>query len=287
MHSFEAKAQAKINLSLDVTGKRTDGYHSVRMIMQSIELHDNVLIEVTDSGIEVTSDCCYVPSGEENIAFKAAKLMIDCFGIKKGIKIKIEKKIPVAAGLAGGSSDAASVLKGIKELFKLDVKETQLMEIGKLIGADVPYCIKGGTMLAEGIGEKLTELAPFQNIDILLVKPKIGVSTAWVYKNLNIQKIMDRPDTNDLITAIKEGRLDALAKGMKNVLETVTIPKYGVIQEIKTKMLELGALGSMMSGSGPTVFGIFDSPDSAHNAYNKIKNDRWESFLTKTVCGGR
>ncbi|MDF2523238.1 MAG: 4-(cytidine 5-diphospho)-2-C-methyl-D-erythritol kinase [Clostridiales bacterium] len=286
MHSFEAKARAKINLSLDVTGKRPDGYHIVKMIMQSIDLHDNVFIEVADGGIEVTSDCYWLPSGSENIAYKAAKIMFDRFGINKGIKIRIEKRIPVAAGLAGGSTDAAAVLKGINQLFKLDIDESELMIIGKQIGADVPYCIKGGTMLAEGIGEILTELAPLPEVYLVLVKPKIGVSTAWVYKNLNINQELDRPDTEVLITAIKDNRLDVLAKGMKNVLETVTISKYKVIQEIKTKLLELGALGSMMSGSGPTVFGIFDSLDSAQYALDRIKTDRWECFLTKTVSGG-
>ena len=286
MHSFETKARAKINLSLDVMGKRPDGYHTVKMIMQSIELHDKVFIEVVDGGIEVTSDNCWIPSGSENIAFKAAKLIIDRFGIKKGIKIRIEKRIPVAAGLAGGSSDAASVLKGINQMFALDISETELMAMGKQIGADVPYCMKGGTMLAEGIGELLTELTPVQDVNILLVKPKIGVSTAWVYKNLDFEDIIDRPDTEALISAIQGGRLDALAKGMKNVLETVTIPKYGVIREIKTKLLELGAVGSMMSGSGPTVFGIFNNLESMQNAFDKIKSDRWECFLTKTVCGG-
>jgi 4-diphosphocytidyl-2-C-methyl-D-erythritol kinase len=286
MHSFEAKARAKINLSLDVTGKRPDGYHIVKMIMQSIDLHDNVFIEVADGGIEVTSDCYWLPSGSENIAYKAAKIMFDRFGINKGIKIRIEKRIPVAAGLAGGSTDAAAVLKGINQLFKLDIDESELMIIGKQIGADVPYCIKGGTMLAEGIGEILTELAPLPEVYLVLVKPKIGVSTAWVYKNLNINQELDRPDTEVLITAIKNNRLDVLAKDMKNVLETVTISKYKVIQEIKTKLLELGALGSMMSGSGPTVFGIFDSLDSAQYALDRIKTDRWECFLTKTVSGG-
>jgi 4-diphosphocytidyl-2-C-methyl-D-erythritol kinase len=286
MHSFEAKARAKINLSLDVTGKRPDGYHIVKMIMQSIDLHDNVFIEVAEGGIEVTSDCYWLPSGSENIAYKAAKIMFDRFGINKGIKIRIEKRIPVAAGLAGGSTDAAAVLKGINQLFKLDIDESELMIIGKQIGADVPYCIKGGTMLAEGIGEILTELAPLPEVYLVLVKPKIGVSTAWVYKNLNINQELDRPDTEVLITAIKDNRLDVLAKGMKNVLETVTISKYKVIQEIKTKLLELGALGSMMSGSGPTVFGIFDSLDPAQYALDRIKTDRWECFLTKTVSGG-
>ena len=287
MNSIELKAQAKINLSLDVLRKRPDGYHEVKMIMQTIELHDRVYIDTTDGDIDVVSDCRWVPSGEENIAFKAARLILDTCCIKKGVRIKIDKHIPVAAGLAGGSSDAAAVLKGINELFQLGLQENELMVLGKQIGADVPFCIRGGTMLSEGIGEILTPLVPLKEVDLVLVKPKIGVPTAWVYKNLEIDKIMERPDTERLIENIGEGRIDMLAKGMKNVLETVTIKKYGVIDEIKAKLLELGALGSMMSGSGPTVFGIFSDRISAQNACDRIKSDKWECFLTKTISGGR
>jgi 4-diphosphocytidyl-2-C-methyl-D-erythritol kinase len=283
MSSMELKAHAKINLSLDVTEKRSDGYHNLRMIMQTIALYDSVFLEEIPSGIEVLCDHKWAPSGNENIAFKAAEHLFNEYKIKRGIKIKIDKRIPVAAGLAGGSSDAASVLKGINSLFKLDLDDNVLMGLGKKIGADVPYCIKGGTMLAEGIGDILTELPHLEKLDIVLVKPRIGVSTPWVYKNLNLGKIIKRPDTELLLDAIKNKRLDILGENMGNVLETVTIPKHPIIQEIKLKMVELGALGSMMSGSGPSVFGIFKDLASAQNAYNKIKCDRWDSFLTVTV----
>lgn len=283
MDSIEIKARAKINLSLDVLKKRPDGYHEVKMIMQTIDLCDRVIIDIVDGDIEVTSDSKWIPSGRDNIAYKAAKLIAEEFEISKGVSIKIEKKIPVAAGLAGGSSDAAAVLNGMNQLFSLGLGENELMLLGKQIGADVPYCIKGGTMLAEGIGEILTELKQMQEVNVVLVKPKIGVSTAWVYNNLELDKIMDRPDTDALIVAISNGRVDVLARDMRNVLETVTVGKYGIISEIKSKLVELGALGSMMSGSGPTVFGIFEDIATAQNAYEKIKCDRWECFLTKTA----
>lgn len=283
MNRIEMKARAKINLSLDVLGKRADGYHDLEMIMQTIELHDKVTIVETDCGIEVLCDHKWVPSGNENIAYKAAELVINELEIKKGLRISIDKKIPVAAGLAGGSSDAAAVLKGMNKLLSLNLTDSDLMKMGKLIGADVPYCIKGGTMLAEGIGERLTELPLLDNIDIVLVKPKIGVSTPWVFKNLNLDIIDKRPNTNLLIEAINNKNLKILAKNMENVLETVTVSKYSIIDEIKLKMLELGAIGSMMSGSGPTVFGIFENSAYAQNAFNKIIDDRWDCFLTQTV----
>lgn len=287
MKRYEAKARAKINISLDVLGKRPDGYHEVRMIMQTIGLYDKVVMEVAGDEIEVTSSSKWIPAGEGNIAFKAARLFADTYGIKSGVKIHIHKRIPVAAGLAGGSSDAASVLKGMNELFSIGADEEALMAMGKNLGADIPYCIKGGTMLAEGIGERLTALPQLKGVPIVLVKPRIGVSTPWVYKNLDLTAVGEHPDTEGLISCIEAGDIGGLARGMKNVLETVTIPKYEIIDEIKTQLMELGALGSMMSGSGPSVFGIFDSEEAAQNAYGSIKYKRWDCFLTRTIAGGR
>lgn len=287
MASIELKARAKINLSLDIVAKRPDGYHDVKMIMQTIELHDKVFLEETDGAVEVECNSRWVPSGNENIAFKAAELLRSRCGLTKGVKIKIIKKIPVAAGLAGGSTDAAAVLKGMNELFSLGLEESELMAAGKQVGADVPYCVKGGTMLAEGIGELLTELHPLPRTCILLVKPRIGVSTAWVYKNLELEKIIDRPDTDMLIRAIADRRVDILAGNMKNVLETVTAKKHDVIREIKQRLLELGAAGSMMSGSGPSVFGIFADRKAAETAFEAMKSGRWDCFLTETICEER
>jgi 4-diphosphocytidyl-2-C-methyl-D-erythritol kinase len=283
MDSTELKARAKINLSLDVLGRRPDGYHDVKMVMQTIELHDRIFIEVIEKGIEIECSAPWVPNDKGNIAYKAAEQLIERFGIKKGVKIRIDKNIPVAAGLAGGSSDAAAVLKGMNSLFKLDLTEKELMDIGKTIGADVPFCIRGGTMLAEGIGEILTQLDPLPVTNIVLIKPKIGVSTAWVYENLNVKKLTSRPNTNIIINSIANGNIKKLAQNMKNVLETVTSGKYEVIGEIKQKLVELGALGSMMSGSGPTVFGIFSDKAAAMRAYEAMESNRWDRYITTTV----
>ncbi len=284
MNSICIKARAKINLSLDVLRKREDGYHDVQMIMQSISLHDKVFLgQVEKKSIKISCDKKWVPSNSDNIAYKAAKLLMDKFDLQKGIDIKIVKNIPVAAGLAGGSADAAAVLKGMNELFSLNLEQEELMQLGKTIGADIPFCIKGGTMLAEGIGEVLTDLKPLNNVDIVLVKPKISVSTAWVYKNLNIEKIASRPYTDYLISMIEKRDLQNLGNKMVNVLEAVTIRKHEIICEVKEKLVKLGALGSMMSGSGPTVFGIFENRLTAQKAYESInKDDRWDCILTET-----
>jgi 4-diphosphocytidyl-2-C-methyl-D-erythritol kinase len=279
------KARAKINLSLDVIGKRPDGYHDIRMIMQTVSLHDKVYLELTPKGIEIESDCRWIPSDGDNIAYKAADLLMKEYKIDAGIKITIEKKIPIAAGLAGGSSDAAAVLKGMNILFGLNIGEPAILSLGKRIGADVPFCLIGGTMLAEGIGEILTGIGPLPAVNIVLVKPKISVSTAWVYKNLDLLKIKERPDTDLILSAIKESRIDVIAQNMKNVLESVTEKKYTIIEEIKNKLKRCGAAGSMMSGSGPTVFGIFEDKNSAKKAFELLKSDRWSCYITETING--
>jgi 4-diphosphocytidyl-2-C-methyl-D-erythritol kinase len=282
MDAISLQAKAKINLSLDITGKRNDGYHEVIMIMQTIALHDDILIENADSGIHIDTKSALVPKDAGNIAYKAAELFFGRYGIKRGIKIKLDKKIPVSAGLAGGSSDAASVLKGLDRMLSMDLDQDELMRMGKDLGADVPYCIKGGTMLAEGIGEILTALDPLPHIDIVLICPRICVSTEWAYKALDLRDIRERPDTCLLMKAIKDKDIELLAVNMKNVLETVTVKRYGVVNEIKTRLIELGAAGSIMSGSGPSVFGIFTSQAKAKNAYESIKNNGCECFLTNT-----
>ncbi|MCX7712011.1 MAG: 4-(cytidine 5'-diphospho)-2-C-methyl-D-erythritol kinase [Clostridia bacterium] len=284
MNSLELKARAKINLSLDVLRKRPDGYHDLRMIMQTIELHDKVGLEVIEAGIEIRCDHPSIPLGNSNIAYKAAELLINEYKISKGVRIRIEKNIPVAAGLAGGSTDAAAVLKGMNRIFSLGLSRTELMALGKKIGADVPYCIRGGTMLAEGIGEVLTELPAFRGVSIVLIKPRIDVSTAWVYKSLNFDNIDTRPNTSLLMDAIRENKPDILAQNMANVLETVTIKEYGIINIIKEKLMDLGAMGSMMSGSGPTVFGIFRDEQAAQKAFSALDKKDWDCFITKTIC---
>lgn len=283
MNRIEMKAPGKINLSLDVLHRRPDGYHEVKMIMQTVGLHDLVVLERIPAGIEIECGCPWVPNDEGNIAYKAAQLLINSYSIDSGIRIKIKKMIPVAAGMAGGSTDAAAVMKGMNKLFNLGLGMDELMKLGKNIGADVPFCMKGGTMLAEGIGEVLTELPSFSGVDIVLVKPKIGVSTAWVYKNLDIARIKERPDTQLLMEALEHKDKKLVSHNMKNVLEMVTTQKYDIIEEIKNRLVNLRALGSMMSGSGPTVFGVFEDRQSAEYAYNAIKSDRWETFLTTTI----
>ncbi len=276
-------AHAKINLSLDVLGRREDGYHTLQMIMQTIQLHDTISIHEIPAGVEIKCEAPFVPNNSSNIAYKAAEAMLNKFNINSGVRIEVNKNIPVAAGLAGGSTDAAAVLKGINSLFDLGIEQSELMELGKTIGADVPYCIMGGTALAEGIGEKLTPLAAAGNIPLVLVKPRIGVSTAWVYKNLNLSKVIQRPDTGRLISALETGDIKTVAADMRNVLESVTTEKYKVIELIKKDLLKLGALGSMMSGSGPTVFGIFENVQKAEYAFNKLKSGKHECILTHTV----
>ena len=286
MPGLEIAAHAKINLSLDVLGKREDGYHDLRMIMQTVALHDTVQLEAVPGGISMECKNRWVPQDRTNLAWKAADLLIGCHGIKSGVRIKIIKRIPVSAGLAGGSTDAAAVLRGMNDLFSLELGMDELRRLGMQIGADVPYCVSGGTRLAEGIGERLAALPDFSGVDIVIVKPKIGVSTAWVYGNLDISKITerDRPDANLLGQALERRDIGTVAGIMKNVLEKVTIPKYSIIQEAKERLIEEGASGSMMSGSGPAVFGIFPDSSTAAAAYGKLALDRrWQCFCTKTT----
>lgn len=286
MTHLDIPAYAKINLSLDVLRKREDGYHELRMIMQTIELHDIVRIEpVPDPGIRLECSGRWVPRDRTNTAWKAAELMMRQYGIKSGLKITVSKRIPVAAGLAGGSADAAAVLRGLNELFSLGLDGTVLRELGRQIGADVPYCVEGGTKLAEGIGEQLTDIGDFGGVDIVLIKPRVGVSTAWVYGNLRVQDIreQDRPDTGLIRNAIEKKDAVSVAKHMRNVLELVTIPRYDIIREVKERLNESGALGSMMSGSGPTAFGIFRDGESAAGAFAALSRDRrWQCYMVKT-----
>lgn len=276
-------ANAKINLSLDVLRKREDGYHELRMIMQSVELHDTVILESGGTDIQIECNSRWVPKNADNIACRAAAIFMEKCGIIRGLKIKIVKRIPVAAGMAGGSADAAAVLKGLNRMFSVGLDTHELMDLGKQIGADVPYCITGGTMLAEGIGELLTPLKRFSGINLVILKPQIGVSTAWAFKNLDLGKPMDKPDTELLINAVENGDVIGVASNMRNVLESVTIPRFGVVNDAKEKLVELGALGSMMSGSGPSVFGIFEDKDRAYAAHKAaIRDKRWNCILTST-----
>ena len=266
------RALAKINLGLDILRKREDGYHEVRMIMQTIQMYDVLEMKrVRKPGISLSVNYSYIPNDERNLVYKAAKLLMDEFQIRDGIDVKLHKYIPVAAGMAGGSTDAAAVLYGMNQIFDLGLTREELMERGVKIGADVPYCIMRGTALAEGIGEKLSKLPPMVKCPVLIAKPQISVSTKFVYENLKLGSDMVHPDIDRLVADIREKDLYKIAADMGNVLETVTIPAYPVIADIKDHMMEHGAVNAMMSGSGPTVFGLFDKEATAVEAYEAMK----------------
>lgn len=271
MEQMQLRAMAKINLGLDVIRKREDGYHEVRMVMQTIRMFDCLIMTRTEKeGIELESNLKFLPLNESNLAYKAADLMMQRKKEKGGVHIYLQKRIPVSAGMAGGSADAAAALFGMNRMFHMGCSAKELRKIGLTLGADVPYCLMRGTALAEGIGEKLTPVAPCPECAVLIAKPAISVSTRFVYENLHAEQITDHPDINGLIRAIERGSLDEMIPCMGNVLERVSIPAYPIIGEIKDKMMKCGARISMMSGSGPTVFGIFDTGEEALEAKQKL-----------------
>ncbi|MCM8709705.1 4-(cytidine 5'-diphospho)-2-C-methyl-D-erythritol kinase [Clostridium sp. SYSU_GA19001] len=277
------KAYAKINISLDAVGKREDGYHLLKMIMQTIELYDLITINKTKEGIKLVSNKPYIPTDERNLGYKAAKLFMDTYNIQGGVDINIKKNIPVAAGLAGGSADAAAVLKGMRSLYEVNASDEELINLGLKIGADVPFCLVGGTALCEGIGEKVTPLPSFKNHILIVVKPSFGVSTKEVYQNLDLSRVYKHPDTEAIIQAVENNDLRQVCSLMKNVLENVTLRKHNILREIKNDMIKMGAVGSMMSGSGPTVFGFFEDMFRAMQCYEKFKTKYNEVFITRTI----
>lgn len=284
--SIQLNAYAKINLGLDVIGKRPDGYHEVRMIMQTIGLHDKLSINtIHNPNIKMKTNLPFLPVNDKNIVYKAVSLIKEKYQIKEGIYINLKKRIPVSAGLAGGSTDAAAALIGMNKLFDLDLSLEDLMDIGVTLGADVPYCLIGGTALSEGIGEKLTSLPPFPDSNILIVKPNINVSTKKIYGNFDLSKVENHPNIDGIITGIKDNNLQEATNHFANVLETVTVKMHPKINIIKETMLNQGALTSLMSGSGPTVFGIFDDNKKAQDAFYHFKtsNFRYRVFLTRPV----
>ena len=266
------QAFARINLGLDVLGKREDGYHEVRMIMQTIRMYDQLdMRKSVEPGIHLTTNKKYIPVDENNLVWRAAKLMMDTCGIIEGVSIHLHKVIPVAAGMAGGSSDAAATLVGMNRLFHCGLSKEKLMELGVQIGADVPYCVLRGTALAEGIGEKLTVLPPMPDCWILIGKPGISVSTKYVYTTLDLNTDTVHPDIDGMKKALEDGNLYGITERMGNVLQDVTIPAYPEVERIKEQMKTLGAVNAMMSGSGPTVFGIFDNEEKAQEACQKLR----------------
>ncbi len=272
MDEIRLKALAKINLGLDVTGCRDDGYHLVRMIMQTIHLFDSVQMEkLEEPDIRLTTNIRFLPTDEHNIAYKAAKLLIDEFNLKQGIHIDIKKCIPVSAGMAGGSTDAAAVLYGMNQMYELKLSQRQLAKRALTLGADVPYCLMRGTALAEGIGEKLTRLPAVPRCPVVIAKPGISVSTKWVYERLSLNEQTEHPDIDQLMEDIRQQDLKGMASHMGNILEGVTIKEYPVIAQIKEKLMEHGALQAMMSGSGPTVFALFEERGQARAAADALR----------------
>ena len=282
MRKIQIEAPAKINLTIDVLFKRPDGYHEVEMIMQTIGLKDVVDIELlSEKSIKVTSDCESIPNDETNLVWQAADMMINEYRLDAGLKIHIHKRIPVAAGLAGGSADAAAVIRGINELFDLKRPKKELMASGKTLGADVPFCIQGGTAIARGIGEKIIPLKPLSDIALVLVKPPYSISTKEVYSRLDVKNIKNRPSTMEMVKNIQNQDLDSISKGLCNVLEQVTLRMYPELEEIRNELLNLGALGSLMSGSGPTVFGIFETKQDAKKAAKKLSFEQSLVYVTE------
>ena len=280
MDKLELKALAKINLGLDVLGRRENGYHDVRMVMQTIYLYDDVFMEKTkEEGIHLETNLFYLPVNENNIAYKAAKLLMDEFQIEGGVSIRLNKFIPVSAGMAGGSSNAAAVLFGMNRMYQLGLSQQELMERGVKLGADVPYCIMRGTVLAEGIGEELTPLPALPKCYVLIAKPPVSVSTKTVYEKLDALDIVKHPNIDGILEGLEEQNLEKIAANMGNVLEEVTVGDYPVIEKIKKVMKDAGALNAMMSGSGPTVFGVFDDEEKLKAAAEALR----ESGLAKTV----
>lgn len=271
---LELKAYGKINLGLDVVRRREDGYHEVRMIMQTVRVYDAIELNRTEEeGIRLSTNLYYLPDNENNLGYRAAKLLMDEFGIRDGVEIKMKKFIPVAAGMAGGSSDAAAILFGVNKMFGLGLSKQELMERSVRLGADVPYCIMRGTALSEGIGEILTPLPPMPQCRVLIAKPAVSVSTKHVYESLNLPSLgaEAHPDIDAMRAAIEKKDLSGVVSQLGNVLETVTIPENPVIQTLKDKMMEMGADGSLMSGSGPTVFGLFTNQTAAQAAYEELR----------------
>lgn len=273
MKDIRLRARAKINLTLDVTGKRDDGYHLIESIMQTVSLYDGIYMKrIQKNEIILKSNLSWLPTDNRNLAYRAAELMKAKFGIKEGVFIEIDKRIPVAAGLAGGSADCAAVLVGMNRLFDLGLSMKELESLAFLLGSDIPYCVQRGTVVSEGVGEILTPVkCPCPMCYVVLAKLPVSVSTATVYRGLDWQSVQDHPDTKEMIQAMAEADITKMGQLLGNVLETVTIPMHPQIAQLKEELVQLGAEGALMSGSGPTVFGLFKEEESAKKAASTIR----------------
>lgn len=286
MKEIVLETPAKINLSIDVKGKLPNGYHTVEMIMQSIALSDTVIVEKRNSGIAVNCAYPYVPNDSRNIAWKAAEEFFAECPEKGGASITIKKNIPVSAGLAGGSTNAAGVLKALNKLYGGHLSQVKMIEIARRLGADVPFCVEGGTALAQGIGDELIHLPCLEGVTIVIVKPPFPVSTAWVYKNLDLRNLGERPNTSAIISAVEEVDILSIAHKMRNVLESVTLNAFKEVRSIIDRFMELGAIGSRMSGSGPAVFAIYEDRQAAEKACESFLQQYEHVFLTETIGRG-
>lgn len=283
MRTISVKAPAKINLTLDVLGKRTDGYHEVEMVMTTVDLADRLELTVLDTDeIRIQSEHAYVPNDHRNLAYRAAELLRKRFGIKEGVEIVLDKQIPVAAGLAGGSSDAAATLRGMNELFDLGLSLEELAELGAAVGSDVSFCVMGGTAIARGRGEQLETIPSPPPCYVVLAKPKIGVSTADVYRAVEMEKIV-HPNTEAMVTAIRDRDFGGICENLGNALEAVTLELHPEVRQIKETMLHCGADGVLMSGSGPTVFSLIEHEQKAHRVYNGLKGFCPEVFVVRIL----
>lgn len=282
MNRISVRTPAKINLTLDILKKREDGYHEISMVMQTVDLCDELEFEEREIGIEIECSNHEIPCDSGNLVYKAANALKDEFGIQKGIYIKINKKIPLEAGLAGGSANAAGTLLALKKMWRIEATDDRLNEIAKSIGADVPYCTKGGTMLAQGIGEKLTKLKDLPDYHVVLVKPEFSISTAWAYNNVDIKNIKQHPDNEAVSRAIEYGDRAVIEKNLGNVFEEAAFKKYPELAEIKETLIKLGAKGSLMSGSGPTMYGLFDDEAKAQLACEHFRGIYDEVYKAKT-----
>ena len=284
MDTVTQKGYAKINLGLDVLRKRQDGYHELRMIMQTVDIFDTVTITKTDEEgrIELTGGCTGLPLDEHNLIYKAARIMAEAYHLPGGMRIHLDKTIPMAAGMAGGSADAAATFLAINRLYELHLSKEELAKYGVKVGADVPYCIVGGTCLAEGIGEILTPLKQMDDIPVVIVKPAFDVSTGYVYGNLHADELKNHPDIDAQIAAIEASDYKKAASLMGNVLQNVTIAAYPELDSIKEQLRSLGSFGSMMSGSGPSVFGLFEEKSKAEEAAHKMQILWPDAFVCAT-----
>ena len=289
MDKIELKAYGKINIGLDVIRKREDGYHDLDMIMQTVGVYDDVIISREDGTqtyeIEVSTDADILTNDKGNLAFMAAKVLMEAYDIKSKVKIYINKRIPIAGGMAGGSADCAAVLRGVNKLFQLGLTDEQLQEYGVKLGADVPYCIVGGTKRAQGIGEILTDLPTPPKCYVIIAKPDAFVSTKFVYSHIRPAQIENHPDIDGIIESIKAGDLYGMCEKIANVMEDVTIPEYPIIQKVKDILKSNGAVNALMSGSGPTVFGIYDDEEKAKQSMDALSGKEFVSqlYLTKFI----